>query len=180
MLFPQVKLPTAGAVACAVMMAPADAPAACLRLPPTVAHSTARRLKAKREHRVPLSAPAIAIIKGMMATADCELVFPGARRNRPLASMAMLTTLDRMGRRDVATTHGFRASLKTWASERTNFAREVVEAALAHVEGDKVEAAYQRGDLFDKRRRLMNAWADYITKRQAVGNVVPLAAAQGA
>jgi integrase len=73
--------------------------------------------------------------------------------------------------------HGFRATLKTWAAERTNFAREVVEAALAHVEGDKVEAAYQRGDLFDKRRRLMAAWAEFITKVPVKDNVVAIARA---
>jgi integrase len=76
-----------------------------------------------------------------------------------------------------ATVHGFRATLKTWAAERTNFAREVVEAALAHVEGDKVEAAYQRGDLFDKRRRLMAAWAEFITKVPVKDNVVAIARA---
>ena len=87
--------------------------------------------------------------------------------------MALLDLLRRMKRGDV-TTHGFRATFKTWAAERTNFSREVVEAALAHVNGDKVEAAYQRGDLFDKRQALMSAWADFCTKVPVSAEVVPI------
>ena len=88
--------------------------------------------------------------------------------------MALLMMLRRMGRGDV-TTHGFRSSFRTWAAERTGFSREVVEAALAHVVGDKTEAAYQRGDLFDKRRRLMAEWAQY-GKSRPEGTVVSLKA----
>jgi integrase len=88
--------------------------------------------------------------------------------------MAMLNLLqERMGYAD-ATPHGFRASFKTWASECTNFPREVIEAALAHVVGDKVEAAYQRGDLFEKRRALMDAWGSYCTSAEILAAVVPL------
>ena len=87
--------------------------------------------------------------------------------------MALLKALERMGRGDL-TAHGFRATFKTWASERTNFPRELVEAALAHVLGDKVEAAYQRGDLFDKRRRLMDAWAEFCARPAVSGTVVKL------
>jgi integrase len=73
------------------------------------------------------------------------------------------------------TAHGFRATFKTWATERTNFPQEVIEAALAHVAGDKIEAAYQRGDVFDKRRRLMTAWSDYCGARSAAdSNVVSM------
>ena len=75
----------------------------------------------------------------------------------------MLRVLDRMGRGDL-TVHGFRATFKTWASERTNFAREVIEAALAHAISDKLEAAYRRGDFFEKRKRLMTAWAEFCTR----------------
>jgi integrase len=89
--------------------------------------------------------------------------------------MALLAVLRRMKRGDV-TTHGFRATFKTWAAERTNFAREVVEAALAHVNGDKVEAAYQRGDLFDKRQELMDSWAEFCTKAQVTAEIVRLRA----
>jgi integrase len=85
-------------------------------------------------------------------------VFPGGRRGRPLSNMALLKTLRRMGRGDL-TTHGFRSTFRDWAAETTSHPSEVVEMALAHAVGDKVEAAYRRGDLFDKRRALMEDWA---------------------
>ena len=87
--------------------------------------------------------------------------------------MAMLTTLRRMERGDL-TAHGFRSTFRTWAAERTNLPREVVEAALAHVIGDKIEAAYQRGDLLEKRRQLMDAWSAFCDSRATTGNVVAL------
>jgi integrase len=78
------------------------------------------------------------------------------------------------------TGHGFRATFKTWATERTNFPREVIEAALAHVAGDKIEAAYQRGDLFDKRRRLMTAWSEYCgTKPATEINIISMRSTVG-
>jgi integrase len=89
-------------------------------------------------------------------------VFPGAKPGKSLSNMAFLMLLRRMGRGDL-TAHGFRATFKTWASDRTSFQNEVVEAALAHVIGDKVEQAYRRGDLFEKRRRLMHQWATFCT-----------------
>jgi integrase len=116
------------------------------------------RMKVAREHRVPLSRAAIAVLKQMQTVRRIELVFPGHRRGKPLSNMSMLMMLRRMGRSDL-TAHGFRSTFRDWAAERTNFPREVAEAALAHVVGDKVEAAYRRGDLFEKRRRLMDAWA---------------------
>jgi integrase len=120
----------------------------------------AERMKAGREHRVPLSARALAILQEMQQhrPADHDFVFPGARLGRPLSNMAFLMLLRRMGRADV-TAHGFRASFKTWASERTSTANEIVEAALAHVVGSKVEQAYRRGDMFERRRRLLQQWA---------------------
>ena len=133
----------------------------------------ADRIKAEREHRVPLSARAIAIVEET-ATAGGRFIFPGARRGKPLSNMAMLSVLERMGRANV-TVHGFRSTFKDWTSERTNFPREVSEAALAHIVGDKVEAAYRRGDLFEKRRKLMEAWADFCAK-PAGDNVVPIRA----
>ena len=87
--------------------------------------------------------------------------------------MAMLALLKRMGRSDL-TVHGFRSTFRDWAAERTSFPNEVVEMALAHAVGDKVEAAYRRGDLFEKRRRLMDAWAAYCAKPAAAGEVVPM------
>jgi integrase len=129
------------------------------------------RMKSAREHRVPLSPAALAVIKNMKTRRENDYVFPGDRRDR-LSGRAMDMLLRRMGRE--VTVHGFRSSFRDWAAERTNFPREVAEAALAHVVGDKVEAAYQRGDLFDKRRRLMTAWGDYCLKPQASGTVTPL------
>jgi integrase len=134
----------------------------------------ASRMKGGREHRVPLSRAAVALLKNMQTVHPNDLVFPGDRRGKPLSNMSMLMTLRRMGRNDL-TAHGFRSTFRDWAAECTNFSREVAEAALAHVIGDKVEAAYRRGDLFEKRRRLMDAWATYC---QATcnndGRVVPL------
>ena len=87
-------------------------------------------------------------------------MFPSLPYDRLLSNMALLTVLKRMVRREM-TVHGCRATFRTWAGEQTTFPREVSEAALAHALQDKTEAAYQRGDLFDKRRKLMNAWADF-------------------
>ncbi len=128
----------------------------------------AARMKLAREHRVPLSTAAIAILRGMRANMRCDpgstdFTFPGRRKGAPLSNMALLMTLKRMGRGDL-TTHGFRSSFRDWAAERTDFAREVAEAALAHAVGDRVEAAYRRGDLFDKRRQLMEAWSQYCAR----------------
>src|SRR5262249_52377905 len=89
---------------------------------------------------------------------------PRHQGGQGLSKMALLKVLERMGRGDL-TSHGFRATFKTWATERTNFPRELVEAALAHVLDDKTEATYQRGDMLQKRRRLMDAWADFCAKR---------------
>ena len=131
-------------------------------------------MKAGRQHRVSLSDAAIALLGHVRQhRRDDDLLFPGLRRGKPLSNMALLDLLRRMKRGDV-TTHGFRATFKTWAAERTNFAREVVEAALAHVNGDKVEAAYQRGDLFDKRRALMDSWAEFCTKAPVSAEIVSL------
>lgn len=115
------------------------------------------RMKASREHRVPLSPRALELAPGVGGR---SLLFAGPSGDRPLSNMAMTMVLRRMGRGDV-TVHGFRSSFRDWAAERTNFPSEVVEMALAHAVGDKVEAAYRRGDLLEKRRRLMEAWASY-------------------
>lgn len=130
------------------------------------------RMKAGREHRIPLSDPVMAVLKFMQSVRQNEFVFPGDRR-ATLSNMALLMVLRRMNRSDL-TTHGFRSTFRTWAAERTSFPREVVEGALAHVVGSKTEIAYQRGDLFDKRRRLMAAWAEFCGKTLAGADVVPL------
>jgi integrase len=130
------------------------------------------RMKSGREHRVPLTSATIAILEEMRGQ-DEEFLFPGSRTGRGLSNMALLKVLERMDRGDL-TAHGFRATFKTWATERTNFPRELVEAALAHVLGDKTEAAYQRGDMLEKRRRLMEAWAEFCAKRAPASTVVKL------
>jgi integrase len=119
------------------------------------------RMKAGREHRVPLSRRALKIVKqAMHDNPDGDFLFPGQRSGKPLSEMALEMVLRRM-KVDNATVHGFRSSFRDWAAECTNFTNETCEAALAHVIKDKAEAAYRRGDLFEKRRKLMEAWAVY-------------------
>jgi integrase len=122
----------------------------------------ATRMKAGKEHRVPLSARALAILKEMQAHrhADNAFVFPGAKPGRPLSNMVFLMLLRRIGRGDV-TAHGFRSTFRNWAAERTSFPAEVAEMALAHTVSDKTVAAYNRSDLFERRRRLMSAWTTF-------------------
>ena len=126
----------------------------------------ADRMKARREHRVPLSTTAVALVKPLINTGTSEFVFPASKENRHLSNMAMLQLLKRMKREDL-TVHGFRSTFKDWARETTDYAREVSEAALAHIIGDQTEAAYARGDLFTKRAGLMQEWADYLLARSA-------------
>jgi integrase len=133
----------------------------------------AGRMKGGREHRIPLASSAMAVLKRMANLREGDHVFPGDRR-ATLSNMALLMLLRRMGHGDL-TTHGFRSTFRDWAAERTNFPNEVVEMALAHAITDKTEAAYRRGDLFEKRRKLMDAWAAYCGKpTTAVGKVVAL------
>src|SRR6516164_9355566 len=133
----------------------------------------AGRMKAKKEHRVPLSKPALAILKRLYKHRAGEFVFMGARPGKPLSNMALLMLLERLGRSDL-TVHGFRSTFRDWCAESTNFPREVAEHALAHSLPDKVEAAYRRGDLFEKRRHLMAAWARYCGTTEPRGKVVRL------
>lgn len=126
----------------------------------------AARMKAKREHRVPLSADCIALLNRAKALSpDCRHIFPSHGTDTPLSNMAFLMTLRRMN--VDATAHGFRSSFRDWASERTNFSNEVCELALAHTIKNKVEAAYRRGDQLEKRRELMTTWAAFATGASA-------------
>lgn len=120
----------------------------------------AARMKAEKEHQVPLSARTVAILNEMEAVRQNDYIFPGVRSNKPLSQMAMLMTLRRMGH-DNITVHGFRSTFKDWASECTSYPNEVSEMALAHTIGNKVEAAYRRGELLNKRKDLMRDWAKY-------------------
>jgi len=131
------------------------------------------RMKAHREHRVPLSVQAVALVRELQKDRHSVFLFPGQRRGRPLSNMAMLNLLERMNRADL-TVHGFRSTFRDWASERTSFAREVCEMALAHAIADQTEAAYRRGDLFDKRCRLMQEWAKFCDTAAAPGKVLSM------
>jgi integrase len=120
----------------------------------------AERMKAAREHRVPLSPRPLRIVTELEDSRTSDFVFPGQKPDRPLSGMSLEMVLRRM-KIEGATVHGFRSSFRDWAAECTNFPNEVCEAALAHVIENKAEAAYRRGDLFEKRRKLMDAWAAY-------------------
>jgi integrase len=141
----------------------------------------AARMKAGREHRVPLSDAALEVLAQVRQLAlqengepaSAAPVFPGPRRALPMSNMTMLMLLRRM-KRDDLTAHGFRSSFSDWAAECTTHPREVVEMALAHAIGNKVEAAYRRGDLFEKRRQLMEAWGRFCTTSPTTAEVVAL------
>jgi integrase len=118
-------------------------------------------MKAKREHRIPMSSSAVAVLRGARELSDgSALVFPGTKHGQPLSDMTLLKLVKGLGFNcDI---HGFRTSFRTWVQERTDYPREVAEAALAHTVENKVEAAYARSDLFDKRRQMMESWAAFL------------------
>ena len=129
----------------------------------------AERMKAGREHVVPLSEPALAIMKALPRYEGIPFIFPGLTGQKHLSNMSM-EMLSRRMRREKATVHGFRSTFRDWAAETTQFPAEVAEMALAHIIASKVERAYRRGDLLDKRTMLMSAWAKFCNPRG--GNVV--------
>jgi integrase len=129
------------------------------------------RMKAEREHRVPLSSDAMAILYDMAAIRLNDYVFPSTKKG--LSNMAMLAVLKRMDRADV-TVHGFRSTFRDWAAESTAYPGEVVEMALAHAIKNLTEAAYRRGDLIEKRGRLMEDWARYCKASRLSGDVIPI------
>jgi len=139
----------------------------------------AERMKAAREHRVPLTQQALVVLAEMLAARKSDdpaaLVFPGQSGGRPLSDMSLTAVLRRMGRGDF-TAHGFRSTFKDWAAESTAYPAELSEMALAHTIGSKVEAAYRRGDLFEKRRRLMADWGHFCSTPStiAAANIVTL------
>jgi integrase len=132
----------------------------------------AERMKGGKEHRVPLSARAVELLAGLPR--ESGFIFPGSRVGSKLHDMAMNVLLRRMGHAN-ATAHGTaRSSFRDWAAETSSYPNHVVEMALAHAIGNGVEAAYRRGDLFEKRRRLMQDWSDYCGRSHVAGDVVPL------
>ena len=138
----------------------------------------ASRMKAGKEHRIPLSDAATALLSRLRAQHDGVLLFPG-RAGRPLSNMVGLQLLKRMGRADL-TVHGFRSTYRDWAGEATAHPREVIEHALAHLLKDKAEAAYARGDLLAKRRALMADWGAYCDRPAMAGTVVAIGEARAA
>ncbi|MBX9453609.1 MAG: integrase arm-type DNA-binding domain-containing protein [Mesorhizobium sp.] len=135
----------------------------------------AGRMKASKEHRVPLSDRACKVLRSLPREKDNSFVFIGARASG-LSNMAMASVLKRMERNDV-TVHGFRSTFRDWAAERTGYQNHIVEMALAHTIGSAVERAYRRGDMFEKRTRLMNDWSQYCANPAQVGKVVPMRSA---
>ena len=133
----------------------------------------ASRMKGRREHRVPLSTAALAVLQDMLATRQSDYVFPGVYSGKAIGKNTPRGLVRQLTGRPV-TVHGFRSSFRDWAAERTSFPREVAEMALAHAIPSAVEAAYRRSDLFEKRRRLMDAWAEFCGKPQGAGKVVKL------
>jgi integrase len=121
----------------------------------------ATRMKAGREHRVPLPGRALAVVGQLAEAKQGDFVFPGQRRDKPLSNKAMDRVLRRVGT-DV-TVHGFRSSFRDWAGNETGYPRELIETALAHVIGDRAEQAYRRSDALERRRDLMTAWESYCT-----------------
>ncbi len=118
----------------------------------------AERMKAREPHRIPMSAPTLALIKPLRGLSG-DLIFPGQRPGRPLSDMTLLAVLKRLS--VPVTVHGFRSTFRDWTEEQTNYSHEVKEAALAHKVKNAVEAAYRRTDLFEKRRALMDEWATF-------------------
>lgn len=134
----------------------------------------AARMKAGKEHRVPLSDRAFEVLRVLPREAGNSFVFIGPKKGTAISNMAMAKVMERMERTDI-TVHGFRSTFRDWAAERTAYPNHVVEMALAHTIADKVEAAYRRGDLFDKRRRLMVEWAKFCaTEPTSAAEVVPI------
>jgi len=131
----------------------------------------ANRMKAGREHRVPLSERAVAILRQLADIKTGDFVYPGQRKNRRLSNMAIFMMLRRM--KANVTVHGFRSSFRDWAGNETSYPRDLIETALAHVIGDKAEQAYRRSDALEKRRKLMEAWASYCEPK-ANSNVLQL------
>ena len=132
------------------------------------------RMKAGREHRVPLSGSAISILLKMEKQRQGNLVFPGRFDRKLLSDMSLTSVLRRMNRNDI-TCHGFRSTFRDWVSETTAYPREAAEMALAHTIGDKVEAAYRRGDLFIRRSKMMEEWAKFCsTVQNSSATVIPI------
>jgi len=135
----------------------------------------AARMKAGREHRVPLSAAALAVIERQATLRENDFVFPGRVSGQPVRIDAQMKPIEKLGFKGKVTAHGFRSAFRDWAAEQTNFPREIAEASLAHAIGDATERAYQRGDFIAKRRQIMDAWARHCAEPASrVGEVIDI------
>ncbi|WP_367184178.1 tyrosine-type recombinase/integrase [uncultured Azohydromonas sp.] len=156
-----------------------DLESAVWEIPGEARGDSAQRMKTGKAHRVPLSPAAVELLRALPRMADNPLVFP-APRGGMLSDMTLSAVMRRMQFKDKhgqnTVPHGLRSTFRDWAAERTNYPREVAEMALAHSIGNKVEAAYRRGDLFEKRRRMMDDWAAFLARVEQAGQVVPLRA----
>jgi len=132
----------------------------------------AARMKSRKEHRVPLSAQALGLLKECYSEDNNAFIFIGARSGRSIGHVQMLRALRELD--PTATVHGFRSTFSDWAHETTSYPNHVIESALAHAVGSSVERAYRRGDLFDKRRKLMESWAKHCEAPVAAGAVIPI------
>lgn len=132
----------------------------------------ANRMKMKKEHRIPLCNKATTILKALPRISGTKLIFPNTKGTQ-LSDMTLTAVLRRMKQNDI-TVHGFRATFRDWTSEHTSYSRDVCEMALAHTIGNKVEAAYRRGDLFEKRCRLMRDWGKFCTTVATTTNVTAI------
>jgi integrase len=132
----------------------------------------AERMKSNREHRVPFSAAAVSALEAVRGR-DKTYVFPGHKRHSHLSNAAMMKVVKRLNQTGI-TVHGFRSTFRDWCAESTNYPADVAEMALAHALRDKTEAAYRRGDLLEKRARLMTDWARYCCKTTKPASVVPI------
>lgn len=148
----------------------------------------AARMKARKDHRIPLSNEAVKLLKGVDRIEGEELVFPGRKQGGPMSDATMLRVIQRMNGDRIdqfidpktskpVVVHGFRASFKTWATEATGYPRDLIEAALAHTIESRTEAAYQRGDALEKRRKMMSQWASYASGVEVRGKIVGICGA---
>src|SRR5262245_5761782 len=135
------------------------------------------RMKGRKEHRIPLSPAALAVLEAMRAIKHSDYIFPGKRQARAVGGNTVLRVAKDLADIDI-TAHGLRSTFRDWAAERTSFPREIAEAALAHAVPNAVEAAYRRTDFFDRRRKLMEAWADYCTKPATSGKLIAIGRAK--
>jgi integrase len=133
----------------------------------------AARTKARREHRVPLSPAVLEQLRALPREDGNPFVFMGGKVSGGLSHLPMLGVLNTMGRTGIVV-HGFRSTFRDWAAEATAYPNHVVEQALAHTVGNAVERAYRRGDLFEKRRKLMDDWARFCTQLPVIGDVIPI------